>query len=269
MPIHTRAHTIDCDRYAVLMWGQSNSNTVGAISGLSGGNSAYKTPYPNVNMIQHQSDAFNDPPTWNGDAARQALGPVQFQATQGIGLEASLMRTLDARWPKKFVFAHMGLNGTSLVTHWAVNGTYPTGTNLFQQWLTYCKSAIQNNGVTNIVVVGNQGEGDALAQGSAQAWTTNYTGFVAAVRASIGNVPFVHVRVNTALDTGQYPFASDLYTAQTNAFTGGTAITNGTMVSTDSITLGSGKFLGVHYTADGYVDMGNLTATAVQAAFGL
>jgi PKD repeat protein len=246
-------------RRLIVIAGQSNAQTWIASSGLS--DASYATTYPAVTHLTKQ-DSNTDPPVWT-ETTPASLAPVFYGGANKIGLEASLMRTLDAAAPGQFVVAQYALGGTSLAVNWLPTGTYPSldPPNLFTQFVAWVRAAEISTNSKLAAVVWNQGETDAGTLAFANAYEANLTALIAAVRSNLRDVPFVFGQLNSAYVLGS--FTSTVRAAQAAV---DAAVSRTTMVNQDSQSIAGD---GQHYTADGFVALGKLYAAAVAPLIGV
>jgi PKD repeat protein len=258
----------------IALRGQSNAQPHDLASNLSAANTTYGTTYSNVSMIQKQAPSFgNDPPLWE-DFAQQSLGPVTFGGGAGkIGLEASLMRDLDRARPGGFAFVGMAIGGSSSI-QWKSTSVYPTTPPYLPALdVAQIKAAMASMGCTSVIYVWDQGEGDAQAQAFADAYAAFMTDHMAQVRAALGNigpngtvVPIVFGKLNADADILNYVYKANLRASQVT-YAGSDA--RSSIVDRDSITFAGGMYDKTHYNANGYVEVGHLTAPAVAAYAGV
>lgn len=243
--------------YAALILGQSNAVGVGLVSGLT--DASYATAYPAVHYVA-QIDGNTDPPvltTYDGD-----LDDVFFSAAQRMGIELSLGRDLDHSMPDRWVILKSALSSTSLSGNHDPNGTYPTAQpNWFTQCVTFARAQLAALNARLGVVIWIQGENDGGALGTANAYDDNLLEYVDALRAALGEVPFLYGRLNAAADV---LYKTELRASQANC---NGARTDLIMVDMDAVALDATD--NVHYTADGYVALGHIYASAALAAMGI
>jgi len=246
-------------RRLIVIAGQSNAQTWIASAGLT--DPSFAVSYPNVTHLTKQ-DSNTDPPVWTSTGPA-SLAPVFYGGSYKIGLEASLMRTLDRAAPGQVMVAQYALAGTSLAINWAPGGSYPSldPPNLFTQFISYVRAAQTATSSRIAAVIWNQGETDAGTLAYANAYEANLTAFIAAVRVEFPAVPFVIGRLNTAYAIGAH--TSTVRTAQAAVDTADARVA---LVNQDGQSIAGD---GSHYTADGYVALGKLYAAATAPLIGL
>lgn len=243
-------------RNLVILAGQSNAVGFGDTGDLT--DSSYADTYSNVRTMWQVATSVTNPPNYN-TGELQSLAPIQSNL---FGLDASLGRALDeagGRWD----IAKFALAGTSFVDHWLPDSTYPTsdpdGINLYTRFINFVKSALANTGSTLKAIVWVHGEADTRATDGPQNYADNMVTFVNQVREDLGvEVPFVFGRLND-----DYSWtAPEVNACRAMQESLRALLPSMSMVNQDTAALAADN---VHYTADGYVDLGELYAAKILA----
>lgn len=187
------------------------------------------------------------------------LSPRPYALPQyNMGPELSLGYYLDSI-VHEFSIVKFSIGGTSLAVNWLPTGTYPTGTNLFDQMVAYLQQAETDLGGYLAALVWIQGENDGTDAAQAAAYQANLTAFIAALRVTWPSLPFVFNRLSTS---SIVVYKTDIRTAQQNV---ATADATTWLVDSDGLALDSG----LHFVADTYIDLGLRLGPAVINAIGL
>jgi len=256
-------------RTLIVLLGQSNAQDGGITTDLTTANTTFGTSYSNVSFISRQ-DGNTDPPVFsdNGPEILQATN-WQSASNNKMGLQMSMMRDLDRARPSQFALVRFALGDTSSA-NWSPSSNYPAsitgagGPNLFNQAINYINAALGTLGCGSVgCIVWEQGGSDALSDPPASNYAAFLTSFLTAIRAHYPNVPFVFGQLNAQFNAGAF---GATVVAQQQAFQG--TMPKTTLIVEDSITIGSGEYDGVHYNANGMVDLGHLYAVGVGAQLG-
>lgn len=246
--------------YLVALLGQSNS--VGRADEDSLTDSSYSAAFSGVQLKQQNAATPADPLVWTSYVTAD-LQPRTDHATQNMGPELSMGRYLDAAAPGDFALVKVGIGSSGLNDHWKPTSLYPAiggDPNLFTQAVEFIQEAESEFARTLSAIVWVQGESDALDATDAAAYETNLTALITALRVTWPSVPFVYNRLNSS---HTYTHKATVRTAQANV---DAAVSGTTMVDADGIALqGDGD----HYTADGYIELGERLAAAVLAQLSL
>lgn len=187
------------------------------------------------------------------------LSPRPYALPQyNMGPELSMGRFIDGI-THGFALVKFSIGGTSLAVNWDPTGTYPTGTNLFDQMVAYLQAAETDLGGYIAGIVWIQGESDGTDSAQAAAYEANLTALIAALRVTWPGLPFVFNRLSTS---SVAVYKTDIRTAQENVATGDAATW---LVDSDGLALDSG----LHFVSDSYIDLGLRLGPAVIAALGL
>jgi PKD repeat protein len=246
-------------RTFIALLGQSNAQGVGLVGDLTGSNVALSASYAAVRYAA-KVDGNTDPPVFD-TFATQDLAPIFFSAATRLGVEITMGRELDRSYPNKWAIGKFALGSTSLYTNWAADGTYPTGqTRLAEQAFQWVQARMAELGCSRVVFVWIQGEADAGASVSANAYQAKLGALVTLSRTYFAGAPWVIGKlnadfVNAASGAGTY--TSTVRAAEV-AYVASDA--NSLLVDMDGTTPSADH---THYTADGYCTVGYLYAKAV------
>lgn len=245
-------------RKAVLIFGQSNAGSQGIVSQMSADNAPLAQPYANVPYVGQIGQI--GPPITN---LALPYGPLQpyngFSNVPQFGIELSMARDLDAAQPNRWAVIKFNMGSTSLRYSWNPTGAWPSSTNnLFTQQISFVKQQIASYGWTIAALVWIQGEEDASVTTVAQQYGTLLPSFITTERAQLGlasDIPFVYGRLNIL---NPYTDGAAAVRAAQEATQGAHEI----MVDQDPYPMLSSH---IHYTSDGYVQLGHAYATAILA----
>jgi PKD repeat protein len=218
-----------------------------------------ETPFPAALLKQKLAQTTSDPIVWDADYPNTVMQP-RADAAENMGTELSMARYLDRAAPYQFRFLKFALGSSGLDANWRPGVVFPTaGPNLFSQFITIMGDAVTEFGGAIGCIVWIQGETDAITTGPASAYESNFTTFIANVRSTYPNVPFVFNRLSSS-NTGT--FVGTVRTAQTDV-DANVALTS--MVDCDDLTLTDGQ----HFNANGYVTLGERLGLAVLGQLGI
>jgi hypothetical protein len=213
-------------------------------------------PYDAVSFRQwwHTGDK-TDPLTWSV-VPPGPLAPRDDGGVRKFSVELSLMRDLDAARPGQWVGAKVAVGGTSLYTHWKVDGGYPAAENLYHQMVDDIDATLADTGAILDTIVWIQGGEDALEPYSANAYAANVTDFIQALREHFGaswsgRFVFDKLSVRSSL-----PY-QDIVRAQQAQVAAD--VPNVAMVDADDLDMPYPP----HYGADSYVTLGDRFAVEI------
>lgn len=239
----------------IVIAGQSNGHGIAVAANITI-RTGYTLAYANVTQKQKWASNAVDPPTFI-EPATAALAPRG--GSPNFGPELSLGRYVDLAIPTKFAISKFNGSGYSLAVEWNPNGTYPTGTNFFDQWLAYMAASETELSGYIAAIVWIQGEADAEDAGEAAAYEANLTAFIATVRETYPNIPFV---ISYLHASGSGAHSATVRTAQENVVA---AMAQVSGVDVDDLTLADG----LHFDADSYVLLGDRLAAAALTELGI
>ncbi len=240
----------------VIIAGQSNAVGIGATSDLS--DASYADAYPAVRYKWQISTAADNPPTYNTRANFGDLEPIQSNL---FGIEASLGRALDTDGSATWYIAKFAVSETSFVANWSPDNAYPTadpdGINLYTRFKNYVQAAMAEANTEDVTLCWVHGETDTRTTGGSQNYADNFEDFVTQLRADLGiDLPVVYGRLNA-----NYSWTVPERNATRAMQESMRALLPGmSMVDQDGAELGVDN---VHYTADGYVTLGERYAAKV------
>lgn len=257
-------------RYMFALWGQSNAFGQQGTANIKNAQRVnVGNVYANVNLRQKSSQpAAADPIVWTTDSFGSLSSYTSSQDNNsshgidgtGLGPAQSLGRHFDYYQRNKCDVACVGVSGSTLATHWLPSGSFPSGgTNLYQQAIAVTNSAMASFGSQIAGFFWVQGETDATDATMAANYQTNLTALFNAVRAAYGPIPIVFAQLSSSMGAAH---AADVRAAQAAV---AAAFSNCTMVVTDDVPLGPDN---IHYTADGYVALGDRMAAEMIALLG-
>jgi hypothetical protein len=222
------------EKRCIVIAGQSNARGIGQAFDLTPETLFYADPYKPVLEAQRQMGGTEDV-----QHAFAPVGPqVPWTATPRFGIDVRLARDLVAARPStRWVLIKAGFDGTNLAVDWAPGGA--TFVNV-HDWID-AQAALQ--GCTPAAYIWIQGENDATSSSRANAYGTNLTAYVNAIRARYGAIPFIYGRL---VATGVASFE-----AQVRAGQAALATSNSHMVDQDGFEMN-----GVHFTGLGLVNLG-------------
>jgi hypothetical protein len=251
-------------RFMFPIWGQSNAfGQQGTANLLNAQRINIGNVYANVNFRQKSSQPpAADPILWTTDSFGSLSSYTSTQDNNsshgidgtGLGPAQSLGRHLDYFERNKCDITCVGVSGSTLAVDWLPTGTFPAGTNLYDQALAVTNAAMASFGSQIAGFFWVQGETDATDAGQAAAYEANLTALFNAVRAAYGPIPIVFAQLQSGVAAAH---VATIRTAQANV---AAAFSNCTLVLTDDIGLGGDN---IHYTADGYAALGDRMASAM------
>lgn len=212
----------------------------------------YDDPFPSVQMIRKIGDSPQDPLVWIDETGPDDLDYIH--SGNGVfGVEMSMCRRLHTHG-YTHALAQYAIGSTSLGTHWKTTGTFPTGDNLFTQFLAFLDGAETSLSGTIAELVWIQGEADAGNSGHAAAYATNMSAFITAFRASFPAVPITINRLH--LSNGG-AFTSTVRTAQDTI---ARTVPGVRIFSVDDLPLD-----GAHFTSASFMALGERFADQILA----
>lgn len=247
----------------VVIKGQSNAVGRGLASDAAG--DPRLQPLAAVRYEAHLGDD-SDPPKPIADYAWGDLTHLVYRSgVDSFGIEMSLGYALAAAEPgTDWFIAKFAFGATSLFYNWQPDGVYPTmpagQPNLFEQSVAFERAAIADTGATLAAEIWIQGESDADTEAHAQAYQAELLAFIAAERAAIptfatfataatpmfyGELVNAHWAARTSLRASQVADQSQFVV----------------LVNQDGLPLADG----MHFTAAGYLELGERYAAAILA----
>lgn len=219
------------------------------------------TSYANVHLKQELCQtAVPDPIAWSTGPTTGSLAAYSTSVannsgatTNCLGLVTGFGRHMDY-YKSNFDIVEVAVSGSRAWDHWDPAGTYPTGTRLFDQMISYAQAAQSELGGTIVGAVISLNSNDAANASAAPVFATSMNNIVTALRSAFPNIPIVTYKLS--VNCGN-TFTSTVRT-QTDTFAAG--LTNGTVVNVDDIPLGADL---IHYTADSYNALGDRLADAL------
>lgn len=235
----------------VVICGQSNAAGRGAVTLIPNYLlHGYNGTFPAVQQRYLVDDGPTDPIVWDFDVGPSDLAPIV--SGNGIfGVELSMCRRLY-RNGYEHAMAKMAIGSTSLAVHWLPTGTFPTGDNLFTQFLAFLDEAETDLDGTIAEIVWVQGETDAGNSGHAAAYAANLRAFIVAVRVAYPGVAFTINRLhinNGGAFTSTVRAAQDLVSR---------TVPGVRIFSCDDLPLD-----GAHFTAIGFMALGERFADQI------
>lgn len=242
----------------IIIAGQSNAVGQGVVLSADSGLDL-PTAFTSVQLHTMWASTTGNPIVWT----TVATGNLQKYAANGVpnmGVELSLGRVLfngTGESPTSFpaFIGKMAISGSSLADHWLPTANYPTGTNLFTQFVQYINDRQTESGEQLGAIVWIHGEADAGDATDSAAYQANLTAFAEALRAQFGN-SFVFA-LNQLNVSSSLTHKAAVRSAQA-AFVAGEV--NAVMVNGDDLPM----YDGVHYNADNLVTLGYRFAHAIQ-----
>jgi len=239
-------------RRIVAIWGQSNAVGRASWTDVTTLSDA-DTPLSDVPLAQQIADAANPIP-WS-DIATGPLAPRTGNPTQNMGLELSLGRALDQRTRDGYALVKFAVGSASLQYNFRVDASYPTlpvdGPNLFTQMVTYTAAQCAALDGDLVAIDWTQGEDDATAPNFAAAYAGNLETLIARTRDVFPGVPFI---VTALSPLSVAPYADDIRAAENTV---ARDVAGVTIVDASGLPLQLNQ---PHYTADGYVALGDRVA---------
>lgn len=242
------------DGLLVALIGDSNAVGIGdtdRADKLDPAGGAVTVPFAGCTFNARYATAVANPPTWV-DVATGSLRPYAAGGGSGMGLELTLGREL-ARAGASPWLGKQAITGATLHVEWKPTGTFPTGTNLYRQWVGRMHDLEVASGRRLAAVVVSLGTNDAADTTQASAFQVNMAAFAVAVRVDFGAIPVVWIKTNTNTTN---TFTSTVRTGQVAAAGADTGII---LVDNDDLALTDG----LHYESDGYLTLGSRVAFAI------
>lgn len=249
-------------RQLIIICGQSNARGAGLVTDvIDPVQAGLLLAYPNVPFV-YKCDGNTDPPVYN-TYANAPLGPRVFVGVNRFGIELTMMRVLDQYFPNKWACGKCAYDSTSLNSDWAPGrGAYSDLSPApFTTLLNFIAQTLIDTSSELGAVIWIQGENDAGALGTANAYGTNLLAFIDALRAVQPGVPFIYGRLNWAYTVGG--FTANLRASQ-EAIRGSRS--NLVLVNTDDFPLQGDN---THYPAQSVIALGYRYAAAVLQGYGL
>lgn len=239
----------------VALIGDSNAVGIGdtdRADKLDPGGGAMTVPFAGCTFNARYATAVANPPTYV-DVATGSLRPYAPGGGSGMGMELTLGRVLASAGASPWL-GKQAITGATLHVEWKPTGTFPTGTNLYRQWVGRMHDLEAASGRKLAAVVVSLGTNDAADTTQASAFQVNMAAFAAAVRVDFGaTTPVVWVKTNTNTTN---TFTSTVRSAQVAAAVADTGIV---LVDNDDLPLTDG----LHYESDGYQTLGQRVAFAL------
>jgi PKD repeat protein len=235
----------------VVIAGQSNAAGRGAVPLVPAYQEhGYNAAFSSVQQLYKVDDGPTDPIVWDFEVGPSSLAPIS--SGNGIfGVELSMCRRLVANG-YAHAMAKMAIGSTSLGVHWLPTGTFPTGTNLFNTFLTFCTDAQTQLGGTISELVWVQGEADATNATHAANYATNLRAFIEAFRVAFPGVPVTINRLHL-LNGGA--FTSTVRDSQD--------LVARTVPGVRIFTCDDLPLTGAHFTSTGFMALGERFADAI------
>lgn len=239
----------------IVLFGQSNAAGRADVDNVTI-RSGYDDPYPAITLKRRQAVTTSNPLVWSSDET-VALQARTDSATENMGPELSMGRKLDEIAPGRFAIVQTAIGGAGLEDHLKESSTYPDqdDDNAFAQTVAFIEEAMTELNGTVVAFVWVQGETDALYSPEATAYETNLTQFIADMRAANAawaDVPFIFNRLtlNSTAPQRDTVRAAQVAVAAADSTT--------FMVGCDDLAVADG----FHFSADGYVLLGERLALA-------
>ena len=247
----------------VILAGQSNALGQSTDpANLSGDYADYGDEFPGVRIVQQLQCPSDDGAAacafewgWHDTIARTN--------SQGeFGPEVGIVRSIpNIQTHGETYLVKCATGATDLANDWAEDAT--TGYVLYSRmkaWLENRTAQLSAwaDGYEVVGMIWVQGEADSTVEAEANAYETNLNSFIAQARTDFNNatMPFIIARLNA---DNVAAFAATIRTAQDAV---GAADSNVTVVNPDDIALDVDN---VHYTEDGYAELGELLGAALDA----
>lgn len=225
-------------RALTLAMGQSNNTGHGLLSEVD---PAWAVPSPTVMLYSHLGQ--NDPPVFS-----DYTGPLQARANGEFGPELSIGLDISDRDIIK-----CGVGGTSLYEDWNPTGSWPSAdANLYSICLRFAHDVETSTGGQITAIAWSHGEADAVTEAPSLAYGDNLRAFAGLMLDEFPCARFFYYRLPKRLS-----FSANVRAGQERDATDPWM----TMVDVDTL-----PTLGVHFTSDGYLMLGDVYAAAMNAA---
>ncbi len=252
-------------RIMIAPAGQSNSTFLGAVSALTV--ASWAAELAAVPMTARMGDNANPPD--DTDYPLQSLDSLTYLGLDRIGFAHSMMYDLNRTEPDAWALANFGYSSTSAL-NWDPLGTFPSATsppNHFENWCTFIDDSLVSTECSRFIVPWEQGENDAGGLTTANNYDDAMIAMDAALADRYGRDVYLGMvvgKLNADYNGGSY--TTELRASQVNFVN---ATPTASMVVQDSVTIVSGLYDGVHYTSDGYIEIGHLFAAGLGLALGI
>ena len=234
------------------------SNALGSPLTTALADSSLASTYSNVTIVRQWGTSTDTPFTWEEHAA-EALAPRDPDPAGGNkfhGVELSMGRALDAKYPGRVYLLQFAVSASGLANHWQPDSNVLSGqaTNLYAQLVAEIEEQETALGARLEGVAWIQGNNDAGVQARAEAYAANARILQRSLREDLPSRDFRFVfdqlsqyQTSTYMSTVR---AQQAELAQDPAFT---------MLKTDSYKLTDGD----HYDSASFVDLGYAFARAL------
>lgn len=224
-----------------LLAGQSNMGGCGMSAELVGTLAKYSGQQPNVNF-------------WNSGGTQWAPLSSTFGGNSSFGPEVSFGYQMHAAFPNDDIYlVKWSYGGTSLYSDWKPGDG---GGWCYQTFMSIAVAAIKNLDDAHLAptvagMLWMQGEHDTTNASFAEAYQTNLSGFIAAMRTDFNapDMPFVLGRILPGYGTPEYN--TIVRTAQETV---PTLVPHTAWVNTDDLQISSQ--IPLHYGTQGQIDLG-------------
>lgn len=235
----------------VVIAGQSNAAGRGTVTVVPAYQEhGYDVGFSRVQQYYKVDDGPTDPIVWDFEVGPNDLAPIA--SGNGVfGVELSMCRRLLANG-YAHAMAKMAIGSSSLGVHWLPTGTFPTGDNLFTQFLAFLDDAETQLDGEIAELVWIQGETDAGNSTHAANYATNLRAFIEAFRVAFPGVPVSINRLHT-LNGGA--FTSAIRQAQD--------LVARTVPGVRIFTCDDLPLTGAHFTSNGFMALGERFADAI------
>lgn len=238
---------------SVAIVGQSNAREDGRVSELTGADLMYADPFPGVRELVREGSGTAYPPTWSVDLDLPAVKPVVFGGILRFGSEVVMARDLVAARPgTTWRMIKETIDSTSMWNIWRPSITTVTP-NHFK--IVHDDIVARSVDCPVAAYLFIQGESDATVLARANAYGGYLTDYVTAMRALLGDVPFVYGRLNAATAAG--------YVAQLRIGEASLSLPNVHMVDQDGFSLRSDN---THYLTSGVIGRAHLFSAEILSA---
>lgn len=252
--------TTNIERKILIIIGQSNAVGVGRASELTGLDTLYGET---LEAVRYMSSTGNDanPPLVVSYPASGLEPKIGTNGILSFGVEMTMGRSLNAATPERWSVGKIARSSTSLYVDWDPDGTWPSldpsGKNIFNQSIDYALQAQIDLGGRVVGFVWIQGEGDALALVSANAYGANLVNLAQRYAAYFPSALFWYGRLH--IDSNE-PYTPEVRTQQESVDGIGTL----RMIDMDGVPLGSDQ---VHFNTAGYLELGDVFALPIATQF--
>lgn len=225
-------------------------------------------PYANVTLVQRMAGGVGDDPPIFQDIGPAALAPRDIELGDGsplaearMGVELTLGRALDRRWPAAVKIVKFALSGSGLDANWKPTADYPSvGPNICAQFIAWVRQQEAAFGERLGAIVWIQGNSDSNDADEAAAYAANMEALLDAWRSAFPGVVVVFDR----LHSGMAGTHNATVRAQQATFAAAHASDGVRMLSTDDLGLRDDS----HYTADAFVELGGRFADLLEGLLG-